>query len=363
MKPKILIIGSTGYLGTMLLKFCHKENIKIFGITGYNNKKKLLSQKHKYNIRYSYSLNNKDEKIDFLNFLNNHKIDLVYFLDFGSKSLKYADLFLKNNSNSLIAIANKEMLIAGGSLLINRIHKTKNKLIPLDSEHFSLINSNFNNENINKIFITASGGPFYFNKKINLKYVTKKQVLSHPKWKMGVNNTIDSSNFINKILEIYELSIIFNIDISKIDFLMSKEAYVHSVILFKNQKTVLNCFDNNMIIALSYPLTFYYKFDLNVNNNNYLHLNNLKLEKFNDRRFKINQFYRRFKVLNHKEIIQFMILNNIAQSKYLKGNLKYNEIYDFIFRNITKIKTNHKFSSFDSILRYIDLHNAKFTKN
>ena len=84
--------------------------------------------------------------------------------------------------------------------------------------------------NIKKIYITASGGPFYFNKKINLNKVKFKKVLSHPKWKMGKNNLIDSSNFINKILEIYELSYIYNIDLNKIDFLISKEAYIHSII-------------------------------------------------------------------------------------------------------------------------------------
>jgi 1-deoxy-D-xylulose-5-phosphate reductoisomerase len=81
-------------------------------------------------------------------------------------------------------------------------------LIPLDSEHFSLFNSNIKKSIIfEKIYITASGGPFYFKKNINLSKVTFKNVIAHPKWKMGVNNSIDSSNFINKFLEIYELSI------------------------------------------------------------------------------------------------------------------------------------------------------------
>ena len=76
------------------------------------------------------------------------------------------------------------MIIAGGSLLQSKINQTKNTFIPLDSEHFSLLNSNTNMNDIKKIFITASGGPFYFNKKINLNNVNSKLVLSHPKWKM-----------------------------------------------------------------------------------------------------------------------------------------------------------------------------------
>ena len=89
--------------------------------------------------------------------------------------LTYLNHFLKFNKNSIIAIANKEMIIAGGLIISKKIKKTNNIFIPLDSEHFSLLNSNINNNNIKKIFITASGGPFYFNKKINLNKVNSKK--------------------------------------------------------------------------------------------------------------------------------------------------------------------------------------------
>ena len=172
----------------------------------------------------------------------------------------YADIFLQNNKNSYLAIANKEMILAGGNLLKNKILKSKNNLIPLDSEHFSLFNFNLKNEYIKKIFITASGGPFYFKKKINLNKVNLKQVLKHPKWKMGINNSIDSSNFINKILEMYELSIIFDIDLKKISFLVSPEAYVHSIIINNDNTVNINCFDNDMLIPLIKPLQFYFQY-------------------------------------------------------------------------------------------------------
>ena len=133
------------------------------------------------------------------------------------------------------------MIIAGGKILIDKINKSGNKLVPLDSEHFSMVNSNINNNEIDKVYITASGGPFYFKKNINLNKVTLKQVLKHPKWDMGKNNSMNSSNFINKILEILELSIIFNIDINKIDFLVSKNAYIHSMVIYKNSTVLINC--------------------------------------------------------------------------------------------------------------------------
>ena len=134
------------------------------------------------------------------------------------------------------------MIIAGGPTLRKIMNSPKYKFIPLDSEHYSMINHNFNDLNVSKVFITASGGPFYFKKKIDLKNVNLKEVLNHPKWKMGINNTIDSSNFINKFLEIFELSIIFNISLEKIDFLISKEAFVHSIVIYKDNNISINCF-------------------------------------------------------------------------------------------------------------------------
>ena len=119
--PKILIVGSTGELGTKLLKFCSKNKIKVNAITGYSNNHKLQLQKKKYNIKYNFLLNSKKNISNFKIFLKNQIIDIIYFLEYGCESIIYADIFLKNNKNSYIAIANKEMIIAGGSLLINKI--------------------------------------------------------------------------------------------------------------------------------------------------------------------------------------------------------------------------------------------------
>jgi 1-deoxy-D-xylulose-5-phosphate reductoisomerase len=239
MKNNILILGSTGKLGTKLLDYCFRNNLQISAITCYSNTKKIQKQKIRYNIKNSFSLSIKESKTIFLDYLKNNKFSIVYFLDYGSYSLKYLNIVLNNNTKCILAIANKELLIAGGSILIKKINLTRNSLIPLDSEHFSLINANNKNNQIKKLYITASGGPFYFKKNLNLNNVTLNQVLAHPKWSMGINNSIDSSNFINKILEIYEMSSIYKIDLEKINFVISKEAFVHSIIIYKDN-TILS---------------------------------------------------------------------------------------------------------------------------
>ena len=141
MTPKILIIGSTGKLGIKLLNFFNKKNINIFAITCFNNYKLLKRLSIKQKIKYSFKLSDHKEEINFKLFLKKNKFDIIYFLDYGYKSLSYINIILNYNQNSSIAIANKEMIIAGGETLINKISKTKNKLIPLDSEHFSLKNN------------------------------------------------------------------------------------------------------------------------------------------------------------------------------------------------------------------------------
>ena len=362
MNYKIVVVGATGTLGDKLIKYCHKKLINIDSITFFKNYKKANSLKKKYNIKNSFCLNNSDDKNNFIKYLLSNSINLIYFLDYGAGSLEYAYQFLKKNSKSIIAIANKEMLLAGGKTLIDLIQKTSNKLIPLDSEHFSLINSLTDSDFISNIYITASGGPFYFNKNVDLNSVNFKNVINHPKWKMGINNSIDSSNFINKILEMHELSIIYKIDLNKISFFVSRNAFVHSIVKYKDGTISLNCFVNDMLISLINPLRNFYNLeDYKIDDKYIFDYSNFKILKFNDKRFKITKHINTLKKLSHEKLIRFMILNNIAHQRYIDGKIKYNDIVPFIVNNIGKKKKTLR--NFDSILKYITLikHNYENT--
>lgn len=351
--PKILIIGGTGQLGIKLIKYCFNNKIKLDTVTCYNNIKKLNKLKKNNHIQHTFVLSDKNQKNKFINFLQIKKFNLVYFLDYGSSSLEYAKIIIRNNSNTQLAIANKEMIIAGGSFFIRQIKKTKNHIIPLDSEHFSLSNLNLINSDINKIFITASGGPFYFNKSTNLNKVVFQSVINHPKWKMGINNSIDSSNFINKLLEIFELSALFGINKEKINFLISKEAYIHSVVIYEDNRILINCFDSDMLISLISPLRSYYKINNFKFSKKYLDNKNLVLENFKDNRFKINNHIKFLKNLSHNNEINLVILNNLAHKLYINNKIKYNNIIEFIVTNLNKDTKVINLNSFNKILKYI----------
>ena len=361
MSTRVVIIGSTGKLGSKLLTYAFKNSISIYGICCYKNSKKLSTQSKKYSINNSFVLSKEKDQNNFFKILEK-KIHILYFLDYGSNSLKYLEYFLRYNKNSNIAVANKELIIAGGSLLQLKIKKTKNYLIPLDSEHFSLLNSNIKN-NINKIYITASGGPFYFRKNINLSYVSVNKVLSHPKWIMGYNNLIDSSNFINKILEIYELSYIYDIPLNKIDFLISKEAFIHSIIHFKDNTMSMNCFVNDMLITLVKPLSLYYKIPSFKFRQNYLDLSNLKIEIPNDKRFKIFKNKKKLLNLSHSDQIKLMIINNSAHKLYLSNKLKYNDIIKYIMSELKNNSKKSNLNTFNKILKFISINNQRYHTN
>ena len=116
MKKKILILGSTGKLGTKLLEYCLKNNLQISAVTCYTNVKKIQKQKNKSKITNSFCLSKKKDELFFLNYLKNNNFSIVYFLDYGSYSLKFVNIILKKNKNCILAIANKEILIAGFDL-------------------------------------------------------------------------------------------------------------------------------------------------------------------------------------------------------------------------------------------------------
>ena len=360
MKKQILVIGSTGKLGKKLLNYCFKNKIIISGITCYKNISLLIKQSKSYKIKDKFILSDKIDKENFKKYLRNYNFDIIYFLDYGCESLEYLNILLINNSKTLIAVANKELIIAAGPNLNKNFKKNKNIFIPLDSEHFSLKNNLISNNNVKNIYITASGGPFYFNKSIDLNKVNLTSVINHPKWNMGINNSIDSSNFINKLLEIHELSYIYDIDIEKINFYVSKNAYIHSLVEYTDGTITINCYNNNMIIPLIYPL-------YSVNPSLKLHLSKLyfdnemlSIEKHKDSRFKLLKHFLFLKKLDHLNVIKFLLLNNKAHNLYLKKLLKYNDIIPFIINKLKKDNEYADLSKFNKTLKFINYFKKKY---
>ena len=267
MKKQIAILGSTGFIGKTLLDLLstNKNKFEIILLTANKNYRELYKQSKKFKVKnliitnkksYSALLKiNKNKKIRIFNNFNNFnkifkkKVDYVMSSIIGLDGLEPTVQIIKFTKK--IAIANKESLICGWNLINKCLVKNKTEFIPVDSEHFSLwfgLNNNYNY--IEKIVITASGGPFINLPLKKFKNISVKQALKHPNWKMGKKITIDSATMMNKVYEIIEAKNIFNLNYDQITILTHPSSYVHGIIKFKNGLIKVIAHDTDMKIPI-----------------------------------------------------------------------------------------------------------------
>ena len=215
MKKKIAILGSTGSIGKSTIEILKKDkkNFDVVLLTTNNNYKEILKQSKEFNVR-NLVINNKKHFLSIKKKFKN-KIDFTMSAISGLEGLKPTIDIIKFSKT--IAIANKESIICAWNLIQKNLTKYKTKFIPVDSEHFSiwsLLNDNKKN-NIEKVIITASGGPFLKIPLSDFKKIKPMHAVKHPNWKMGNKISIDSATLMNKVFEVIEAQRIFKIDVNK----------------------------------------------------------------------------------------------------------------------------------------------------
>ena len=269
MKKKIIILGSTGSIGQKTLSIIRKDKIKfdIHLLSTNKNVSKIVNQAKEFNVRniliydrhkfliakkkYSkLKINFYNSSFDFVKIINKHKIFYSMVSIMGLDGLEPILKLIKYTQN--IAIVNKEPLICGWDLIKKELKKYKTNFIPVDSEHFSIFEllKNSRNDVVEKIFITASGGPFLNFTKSRLSNVTIKDALNHPNWKMGKKISIDSATMMNKVFEVIEAKNIFNLDYNKISILIHPKSYIHAIIKFNNGQIKILAHEPNMKIPI-----------------------------------------------------------------------------------------------------------------
>ena len=279
MKKIISILGSTGSIGQQSLKIISKKKniFQIYLLSANKNlneiKKQILKYKPKYFMISNYETykkikkNHNNKKIKIINNLDNlrikKKIDICISAIPGVTGLKPTISIIKFSKKLLIA--NKESIICGWRLIEIEAKRYKTKIIPIDSEHFSifkLIQSHEISE-IKKIYLTASGGPFLNFSKNQISKIKPKDALKHPKWKMGKKISIDSATLMNKILEIVEAHKLFKIPYHKLDILIHPNSLVHAIVQFKNGLYSFIYHENSMIIPIANAI-FEKNFDIDI---------------------------------------------------------------------------------------------------
>jgi 1-deoxy-D-xylulose-5-phosphate reductoisomerase len=311
MKKKIAILGSTGSIGKTLIELIDKNishfEIKLLVVN--NNIEILLPQIKRFKVK-NIIVTNHQKFIKIKKILKNKKINVYNNFDnldkiFKNKKVDYSmsaisglqglDPTLKIiKFSKKIAIANKESIICAWPLIKKELNKYKTTFVPIDSEHFSIweLINNSKTKDIDKIFITASGGPFLNMSFTKTKTITVAQALNHPNWKMGKKISIDSATMMNKVFEIIEAKKIFDIDYNKLHILIHPKSYVHAIVKFNNGLTKILIHDTDMKIPIFnslYPNFQKYitSQELNINI-----LNNLNFKKID------NKIFPAVKVLN-----------------------------------------------------------------
>ena len=302
MKKKIVILGSTGSIGKCLLNIIDKDqkSFEVVLLSAHKNFKELFKQAKQFKVKnliitdiktYKYVLNKYKiknfrifNKFNILDKILTKKVDYTMSSIVGLEGLYPTIKMIKYSKT--IAIANKETIICAWNLIKVKLKKYKTNFIPVDSEHFSIWSSIKSlTSSVEKIYLTASGGPFYQKKFSNLKNIKIYQALNHPTWKMGKKITIDSATLMNKIFELIEAKKIFNLKFSKLDILVHPDSYVHAIIKQNNGLINIIAHDTSMTIPIFNSL--YWNSDKTLKNNS---INLKKLNSLNFSPVKKNNF-------------------------------------------------------------------------
>ena len=267
MKKKIAILGSTGSIGKTLIEIIkeNKKNFEIVLLTADKSYDEIFKQAKYLNVKNliindKKSFNDlKKKKLGKINIYNNYnsfnnifkkKIDYVMSSISGFHGLEPTLNIIKYTKK--IAIANKEAIICGWHLIKKNLKKYNTTFVPVDSEHFSIFYALQSNKisNIEKIYLTASGGPLNNVPKKRFKNIKISQAIKHPNWKMGKKISVDSATMMNKVFEIIEAKKIFNLDYNKLDILVHPSSYIHAIIKFKDGMIKIIAHDTNMKIPI-----------------------------------------------------------------------------------------------------------------
>ena len=303
MKKRIAILGSTGSIGKSTLEVIRKDkkNFEIIFLSANNNYKKLIQQAKEFKVkniliknknfyeRTKKSLKNSKTKVysgDIsINNIISKKLDYTMASIVGVAGLQPTVDAIKISKT--VAIANKETIICGWEILSKHIRKYKTKILPIDSEHFSImeLTKDVTDDEIEEIIITASGGPFLNMPKNEMKRVKPKEAIKHPNWKMGKKISIDSANLMNKVFEVIEATRIFKFNKKKYKIMIHPQSYVHSIIRFKNGLIKMILYNTDMKIPISNTLYGRKNHVLGVKKIDVKILNKLNFQNVNTKRF------------------------------------------------------------------------------
>jgi len=366
-KKKIAILGSTGSIGTQALQVIdeHSELYEAYIITANNSVGKLVEQARKYlpeavvianEIHYSTvrdALADLPIKVyagaDALcEVVQDDNVDIVLASMVGFAGLRPTISAIK--AGKMIALANKETLVVAGGLINNLITQYKVPVIPVDSEHSAIFQCLEPGNRIEKILLTASGGPFRRFSKEELKSVTKAQALAHPTWNMGDKITIDSATLMNKGFEVIEAKWLFGLTPEQIEVVVHPQSVIHSMVQFEDGAVKAQLGVPDMRLPIQYAFSYPQRLNASFDRLDFKKIKEFTFEQPDTDRFPcLALAYEALRKGGNMPCI-VNAANEIVNRAFIEDKISYNKISEIISLSMEKIP----FSNDSSLETYLD---------
>jgi len=266
------------------------------------------------------------------------EIGIVLNAIVGSAGLKPTVMAIQSRKD--IALANKETLVVAGELIMALVKEYGVNMLPVDSEHSAIFQCLVGEEQnpIEKIYVTASGGPFRGRKRDELLQVTKAQALKHPNWSMGAKITIDSASLMNKGLEVIEAKWLFDLTIDQVDVIVHPQSIVHSLVQFKDGSMKAQMGVPDMKLPIQYALTYPARFENNFERFNFMDYPTLQFEKADMETFRnLALAYETLRAGGNKSCI-LNAANEVVVAAFLADKIGFLEMSDVIESTLEKVE-------------------------
>ena len=358
----ILLLGATGSIGDSALDVISQnpESLNLYGMAFNSNIDKASDIANKFLPDYAYlensnyqnnlieKVNSKTEilsgKDELHNLLNDPLVDVIISAISGFSGLETTLMAAKTGKT--ILLANKESIVVAGDIILPLAKEFNTNVIPIDSEHnaiFQCLVGEKAKEDVSKIIITASGGPFVNRSLDELGMVTKEQALKHPNWEMGSKISIDSATLVNKCLELIEAKYLFDLNEKFFKLVVHPQSIVHSIVTYIDGSSICQMSNPDMRVPISHALSGTNRLPINFLEIDFSSLN-LSFQDFPEDRAHVVNITREICNSGGSSGTVFNAANEIAVASFLEDKIKFSQIYDVIYRTFDLMPLSNNLS-------------------
>ena len=355
----IVLLGATGSIGDNVLSVIeqNKDSLNLYGIALNSNISKANQIINEHSPMFVYieeaneilleksisegSLSVLNGKAELKELLNDSNVDVIISAISGFAGLETTLMAAK--TGKVILLANKESIVVAGDIILPLAKEYGSTIIPIDSEHnaiFQCLASEKNTNDVSKIIITASGGPFEGKKLLDLKDVTQKEALNHPNWDMGSKISIDSATLVNKCLELIEARYLFDLNEKYFELVVHPQSIIHSIVTYIDGSSLCHMSNPDMKVPISHALSNSNRLPINFLEIDFSSLE-LSFKNFPSDRKNLENIAREICNVGGSSGTIFNAANEIAVQDFLLNKIKFNDIYEVIYRTFDAITVSN----------------------